>query len=418
MSRRGQPLRLFFVCMQQASLPVLYKASKIVPRLNVAIGRDLFAPVEFIDNGELLARDGKIEAIGRHLHKPFDCEVCDLGDAILLPPFVNSHTHLQLSWLAGKTVWKEGFATWLKSMVPQILGTEFAVKQKLALKEALCQLAGSGVVYVGDIGGNIPGTILEIAQQRRQYGLEISHFCEWIGFGNTDASPWPPRCRADLAATLPIRAIPCGHALYSTSAPIMRQSHAWCKANGYKFTFHLAESPDETEMLTTGQGALADFYRGNILPPGWQPPGLSPFRYAQQLDLLGPETLLVHGVTMNSRELESLAASGAALCICARSNSNLGVGSPPVKTAAEAGILLCLGTDGLSSCSDLDLRNEADYIHQNLDMPLNALWRMASANGAAALGYSIPDLLPGSPARFTIWADGHRTDQRLNASAV
>ena len=55
---------------------------------------------------------------------------------------------------------------------------------------------------------------------------------------------------------------------------------------GRIFSFHLAESPDETQMLVTGDGPLRHFYDQAVLPEHWQAPGLRPLAYAVKLGLL------------------------------------------------------------------------------------------------------------------------------------
>ena len=65
---------------------------------------------------------------------------------------------------------------------------------------------------------------------------------------------------------------------------------------------------------------------------------------------------------------------------------------------AHAGVLLCLGTDGLSSNSDLDVRREAVALRQRWGLPAEALIRMLTVNGAAALNLDggLGRLIPGS----------------------
>lgn len=389
---------------------IAYKARKIAPFLEKASGERLFAPLPLIDNGYLLIADNKIADIGANLRLPPGCEVVDLGDVLITPPLVNAHAHLSLSWLAGKTRWHDGFVEWLESMVPlvlDILPAGFGQSQRKAVDEAIKALAASGTAHVGDVGGSLPGALSAVAALARENGVGATHFCEWLGFGARGDSPWPARCRAEIAASeaLAASAAPCGHALYSTAPEIMQAAHAFCKANGRKFSFHLAESPEETETLASGRGKLAEFYRNGVLPENWRPPGLSPFAWARKLGLLGPETLAVHGCQLEKSELAAFAGSGASLCLCARSNYNLGVGAPPIRAAVAAGANLCLGTDGLVSCPDLDLRNEILYLHKRFDLPLSALLRMATANGAAALGLpaTIASLRRGSDAKFAIF---------------
>ena len=158
-------------------------------------------------------------------------------------------------------------------------------------------------------------------------------------------------------------------------------------------------------MLVTGDGPLRHFYDQAVLPEHWQAPGLRPLAYAVKLGLLGAGTLAVHGTQLDAQEVEVLAASGAALCLCPRSNRNLGLGVPPVRDLLESGCLLCLGTDGLTSNRDLDVRQEAAWLRENLDVPPEALVRLMTVNGAAALNLlsnGAGRLEPGSPAAFCV----------------
>lgn len=388
-------------------MPILYKAHSVIPYINAARGNDLFKPLSKIDNCEILVANHTIVEVGRNLRTPAGCKIIDLGDATILPPLVNCHTHLQLSWLAGKTIWGKGFSRWLKSMVPQLL-SEVAgpYESLLALTKAFESLENSGTVIVADIGGSIPGLLNPARHMADEKHIYLLQFCEWFGFCESDTE-WPERCDQEAAALFEQcgNLSQAGHALYSTSGAILQRAYSWCQKNQQKFSFHLAESNEETELLVEGSGALAEYYRDVVLPPEWKAPGLEPAAYARNLGLLGPDTIAVHGVKLSGADLNLLANHGTSLCICCRSNRNLAVGLPDIRQAIASGILLCLGTDGLTSCEDLDLRNEVLYIKQAFDLPLNALWRMAVANGASAVGCVSPAIIKGSSAIFSIWEE-------------
>lgn len=389
------------------SLYTAYKASRCIPFLESACGQDLYSPIRVLENPTLLVARGHVVELGKNISLPKDCRCVDLGDVTIAPPNVNCHTHLQFSWVGGRTEWGKGFVAWLKSLVPHILsflkdGPPPGFSE--AIFKTCSELAESGCIAAGDIGGSLPGALALVDQAAQKNGIAIRHFCEWFGFANTDAI-WPERCLGEIArdSALAARCAPAGHALYSTAPEIMQRSHAACKKLRRKFTFHLAESREEEELLLSGAGDMADFYRDTVLPAGWRPPGLTPFHYAKSLGLLDSATIAVHGVWLNGDEIRTLAASGAALCLCPRSNRNLAVGTAPVKALIDFGVPLCLGTDGLSSCEDVDLRCEARYLREKYDLPGQVLLRMASANGARALGLRLPVLAPGQVARFSVW---------------
>lgn len=379
---------------------IAYRARTMIPLAGEQPARgepQLFAPLRRVDDAVLLCADGQVLEAGRwgSVSLPAGSQVRDLGEVCLAPGLINAHCHLQLSHVAGRTRWGEGFTAWLRSLVP-LLHEDFS---RDAVNAACAAMREAGTAHVGDYAG---AGLLLVEQAARAAGLGISHFCEWFGMAApfVDARrPWPPACRAaleaegpapgqpdgDLVAPLEARCAPAGHALYSTAPEILQDARRWCREQGRVFALHLAESPDETELLLDGRGPLKEFYDGVVLPAGWCAPGLRPLALAVKLGLPGQGTLAVHGTQLDARELAVLAASGSALCLCPRSNAHLGVGLLPLRQAMESGVLLCLGTDGLSSNTDLDVRQEALFLREHFDVPPEVLLRLLTVNGAAAL---------------------------------
>jgi putative selenium metabolism protein SsnA len=66
-------------------------------------------------------------------------------------------------------------------------------------------------------------------------------------------------------------------------------------------------------------------------------------------DLLGPESIVVHAVHVDAREIALLAETNTWVTHQPRSNMNNGVGLPEVESMSRAGVNVCLGTDGFSS---------------------------------------------------------------------
>lgn len=398
---------------------LVIRARTLVPMAGEgpARGEQLFAPLRKLDDAALVLVDGRVEEVAswKRCTLPPGAVVRDMGEVCLAPAVINAHCHLQLSHLAGRTRWGAGFSAWLASLIPLL-------REPLsgdAIAGACEDMAARGTGYVGDFAGE--GLALVDTAARRA-GLGITHFCEWFGMAAPliDGSrPWPPRCRAalerddrpaaDVSVPLAARCAPAGHALYSTAPEVLRDARQWCVERGRVFALHLAESPEETELLLTGSGPLFDLYQGIVLPEDWRAPHLRPLACAMKFGLVGPDTLAVHGVRLEAQEMTVLAASGAALCLCPRSNRHLGVGEAPFFAAAESGVLCCLGTDGLSSNTDLDVRQEAVFLREACDAPPEALLRLLTVNAARAL--RLPDagrLEPGLPGRFSVLPEGLR----------
>lgn len=376
---------------------------------------DLFRPLDIIDNGLVLIRNGLVAYAGPYrpseLAGQSPASVTDAGDVCIMPGLVNAHTHLQLSWLEGRLCLGQGFATWLRSLIP-LLGSYDEIRARGALDSASDGLAACGTAHVGDVGGSICGMLPQVAAALARRGLRASHFCENFGHGPPlvdGKSVWPPRCRDDIGALQahpPARAsfAPAGHALYSTAPAVLCRAREYCRQKGLIFSFHLAESPEENLMLEGGAGPLHACYKGAVLPDDWQAPAMRPLAFAESLGLDGAGVLAVHGAQLSAAEARRLGASGSALCLCPRSNRLIGVGDADAGMLIESGLLCCLGTDGLTSNTDLDVRNEAVFLAREQGLPTQALVRMLTVNGAAALGRPAwqASLVAGAPGILSI----------------
>jgi cytosine/adenosine deaminase-related metal-dependent hydrolase len=77
--------------------------------------------------------------------------------------------------------------------------------------------------------------------------------------------------------------------------------------------------------------------------------GAGPLQRLDQYGLLGETTLLIHGVHLSADELRLAAKRGAVLVHNPESNANNGVGRLDLCDAADSGVTLGLGTDGMGS---------------------------------------------------------------------
>lgn len=68
-----------------------------------------------------------------------------------------------------------------------------------------------------------------------------------------------------------------------------------------------------------------------------------------KFDMLGPFSIAVHGVHLDSREIELLAETGTWNTHQPRSNMNNAVGAAPVESMLRMGVKVCLGNDGFSN---------------------------------------------------------------------
>jgi putative selenium metabolism protein SsnA len=77
--------------------------------------------------------------------------------------------------------------------------------------------------------------------------------------------------------------------------------------------------------------------------------GLRVVERLQKYGLLGPQSIAVHAVHVDAREMAILAETGTFVTHQPRSNMNNAVGIPRVEEMLRMGIPVCIGTDGFSS---------------------------------------------------------------------
>ncbi len=133
--------------------------------------------------------------------------------------------------------------------------------------------------------------------------------------------------------------------------------------------------------------------------------------------ILGPRSILAHGVHIDESEMQLLAESGAWVTHQPRSNMNNGVGAAPIEAMQAAGVRLGLGNDGFSNAMWEEWK-AAYLVHKlwNRDprrMPGNLVAEIAWQGNASLAGSFFPDALlgrvvPGAHADL-IFVDYHPT---------
>ena len=365
----------------------IYKAGWVVPVSSVPVRR-----------GAVAVRDGLVFAVGsaedviRAVQQgpgepcpAGSVEIEDLGDAVLAPAFVNAHTHLELSWMRANPVLRGGFMDWVRAMITRIAPSPETIQA--AIRAAIVTIESSGTAAVGDVGN---GT--EALPMLRASRLAGRFFLETIGARSDDADARFCEAVRRLTAlpgakgAFPASIVP--HGPHSVSAPLLRRIGEAAAADGSVISVHLAESQAELDLLLSGTGPFRELLEGiGAIGRGWRPPGLSPARVLDEAGLLGPRTIAVHGVHLDCDDAALLAARGATLALCPRSNTMLGVGDAPVGMLLAAGVRIALGTDSLASNTDLDIMAELAALRRLAhDADPASILRAATLSGAEALG--------------------------------
>lgn len=151
--------------------------------------------------------------------------------------------------------------------------------------------------------------------------------------------------------------------------------------------------------------------------------GKRPFDRLQELGLVNASLLAVHAVHLSDEEIEIFAGSGVSIAHCPRSNLKLASGIAPVSRYRDAGINVAIGTDGAASNNTLDMLAEmrtAALLSKGITGDATSIGagtalRMATLDGAVALGLAneTGSIEPGK------WADLACVDlNRLHSQPV
>lgn len=314
--------------------------------------------------------------------------VRDLGDCVLAPGFVDAHVHLDLTALAGRLEGNGTFAGWIRSLL-----RERSRLSKRALAYAVLRgadrLLSSGTTCVGDIDSS--GVSEDVL---RRHPLRAVIYREALDAGD------PGRAAAALAhASRPFgrstRRSPgvSPHAPYTVSPGLLASLARLSKRRRWPACIHWAETREEVAWLERAGGPLRALLSGSGSP---RTSGLDAIEAS---GLLGPSLTLVHGNRPSDGDLARIARAGAVLVHCPGTHLFFGRDPFPVRTWLDAGVTVALGTDGLSSNADLDMRREMSLLrraHPRLDP--ETVFDLATRAGARALGLAgrTGEIVPGA----------------------
>lgn len=289
-------------------------------------------------------------------------------------PLVNCHTHLELGWLADLCPDDAGapFTDWIFGLIQRRIEAQKDGREpeliRQSIESAIETLKADGITHVGDISNS--GLSIEPLLDS---GLSGVVYLEVIGIDREQSMASFERVRKLVEQHRPhekngMRIGISPHAPYSTHPDVFRAVADYCLKEDVPVSIHLAESPFENQALNEGTGPFLEMAaRMGIDPPPI--PKLSSVGYMESLGILETRPLLVHMVHVSDHDLDTIAAYGAKIAHCPRSNLLLQAGRMPLEKILARSIPVAIGTDSLASSPSLDVLEEAEtavHLHQGL----------------------------------------------------
>jgi guanine deaminase len=353
-----------------------------------------------LEDGCLAVEEGRIVSAGPWADRPADGEAVEFGDGkLIVPGFVDLHLHAPqlemigsygghlLEWLERYTFPNEAkFASASHAervsrsffdelyrhgtLTALIFSTIHAEATDILFSEAE-RRDFRAVLGKTMMDRNAPEALLEDPRRSYEESRELAR--KWIGRGKLGyaitprfaptSSPELLAFAGELAAEFPA---------------------AWVHT-------HVSENLSEIAWvgeLFPGIGSYAGVY--------------------DRFGLLGPRTVLAHGIHLSDEELDLLVERGVRLAHCPNSNLFLGSGLFPMQRVRARGIPFGLGTDigAGTTLSMFTVMADAYKVQQVLGNVLNPiqLWYLATLAGAQALGLESEtgSLEPGKAADFLV----------------
>ena len=332
-------------------MTTIYSARWVLPVADAAI-----------ENGAVAVEGQRIAGVGptAELVATFpDAKRESLGEAVILPGLINTHTHLELTALRGYLEKEEtNFFAWLRKLTIARLERMTPDDIRVSATWGACEAVRAGITCVGDASDSALQSMLAL----QEVGLGGVVFQESFGpdarlvqenFEKLKVKVNELRAHESEL----VRAGVSPHAPYTVCAPQLELIAELAQAEGLPLMMHAAESEAEELLLREGCGPFAEGLARRSIE--WNAPGVSTIQYLKQHGILATRPLLAHCIRVDDRDIETLRETQSTVAHCPKSNAKLGHGRAPFAKFFDAGVRVGLGSDSVASNNTCDILEEA-----------------------------------------------------------
>jgi cytosine/adenosine deaminase-related metal-dependent hydrolase len=312
---------------------------------------------------------------------------------VLVPGFVNTHCHLELSWMKGLIPRDLGMDGFIAQVVRQRQGST-EEQRLLAMQAAEQEMITKGVVAVGDISNNSSSfagkavsplyyhTFIEVFDLHPTRAEEAFRAAEELRNEYL-------RSQGLDSAHVSINA----HAPYTVSPQLHERITSFAREHNSILSIHNQESEAENELFKKGTGKLSDMYARMGLDYSWfKHSGSHSLQVTLPFYKNNRKLLLVHNTFASRQDMKDAKAFAAATGLglfwaaCPNANHYIEGVLPDYPLMQEEGLKLTVGTDSLASNVSLSVFDELKTIHAAYpQIPSEELIRWATLNGAEFL---------------------------------
>ena len=343
-----------------------------------------------IENGTVVESDGVITYVGPRSGAPPGDDY-DLGEAILLPGLVNTHTHLELTAMRG-FLEDCRFTVWIDKLRRS--------RNEVMDQEALLDSARFGIVEGLEAGITTYADTCSSGvamQAMRDSGVRGIMYQEVFGPdpSHAETAMHELEDRVEALRLNQTELVSLGispHAPYTVSDPLYDAATRFANTHDLPLAMHIAESQAELDLVTKGTGDFAEGWQRRGIPVS--PRARSSIALLEERGALERGPLLIHCVRVDEDDMAIMARRSCSVAHCPASNAKFGHGIAPLLPLIAAGIKVGIGSDSVASNNRMDILDEARLsvlIHRAATRRHDAFGahdalELATIGGARALG--------------------------------
>lgn len=320
----------------------------------------------------------------------------ELGEAALLPGFVNCHTHLELTALRGLLEPVEAdFFAWLRKVTASRNERMTAEDRYVSAAWGAVEAARAGVTCVGDASDSGATTMRALGDA----GLRGIVYQEAFGPDALEvaakfeqAREKIERLRASESSLVRLGLSP--HSPYTVAPALLEMLARYAVEERLPLMLHAAESEAEQTLLLEGGGIFAAAFA--LRGFEFDAPRTTTVRHLFNTGVLDARPLLAHCVRVDEEEIRLLKESGTGVAHCPKSNAKLGHGRAPLAAMLMAGVSVGLGSDSVASNNVCDVLEESRFallasraaletIESGRMLDANDALRLSTYGGASAM---------------------------------
>lgn len=298
----------------------------------------------------------------------------------IVPGFINTHCHLELSHMLGKIPEHTGLVEFVQSIIKSRQSDVEEIKS--AMIKANQQMIANGIVAVGDISNQLSSKEIKVESEIHYYT-----FVEAMGFNPERAEAIMDHAKGirDGFSPLPASVVP--HAPYSVSPELFTLIYRAAEANDAFISVHNQETTNENAFFETKTGDFLNLYKFLGLDISFFHPTAKTSLQSWLPYIKKQKMLLVHNTVSSKADIEFAKQTHQDLywCLCPQANLYIENTLPDVDLLMEENVKITLGTDSLASNHQLNILAEMQTLQKHKNVAFEKLLSWATKNGAEFL---------------------------------